>query len=95
MKHRAVTIEIPGRDRKDIPGYCEQHVDLRFLPTQALAARMLLDALRAQHAKMDNGRHVETTADTIRWLLDQLAKEYANGRQPESDDRPRRQPRPD
>ena len=77
MKHRAVTMEIPDRDRES-PSYCEEHVDLRLTRPHALATRLLRDALRAQHAEMDNGRHVETTADTIRWLLDQLAKGYAS-----------------
>lgn len=76
-----ITIQIPDVGGKTQPNYCEQHVDARFTTGQATAARLLLECLKDKHVCLAGGRHVETTADTVRWLLEQVASAYglANG----------------
>ncbi len=69
-------ISIPARDPRSKPPYCEEHVDFHFSPAQALAVRLLLDALKAGHFMLENGQHVDKTPDAVRWILERVAEEY-------------------
>ena len=72
--------ELTKDDAKCEPSYCEKHVDLSFTPAQALAGRNLLNALRERRGVLENGRFVQTTADMVRWLLEQTLAVYKDGK---------------
>lgn len=55
--------------------YRTRHLDLQLTPRQSLAAGCLFRGLRQLHAEKQDGRHVETMSDGIRWLLEQIAKQ--------------------
>ena len=56
-------------------GYIPCHVDLVMDKRQGQVVAQLRDGLKAGHVQLSTGRHVETNADTLRWLLDALADE--------------------
>lgn len=47
----------------------------RLTPDQARALKLLRVNLCEQHCRMANGRHVESDADALRWLLEQIAEQ--------------------
>jgi hypothetical protein len=56
-------------------GYASRHLDVGGLsPEQAQGFRVLLVALKRDHVQLGDKRerHVETAADTIRWIGEQL-----------------------
>jgi len=50
----------------------------RLTVEQATSLKLLRVNLHAQHAQLANGRHVESDADVIRFLLEQLASPEHN-----------------
>lgn len=54
-------------------GYCARHMHLELTFQQAQAARSLFQALDGRQDRLANGRVVASSADAIRWLLEQIA----------------------
>jgi len=54
--------------------YLNTHVDARLDPDQRVALRRLYNALWQQHAHLASGRHVESAADAVRWLLEAVVE---------------------
>lgn len=48
------------------------HTDCRLRPTEALKLKKIMMALRARHATLKSGRLVDSQADTVQWMLEQL-----------------------
>lgn len=72
-----IAINIPDLpDRTQQPDYCQTHVDCKFTTGQATATRLLLERLTAAHAQLLGGRHVESAADAVRWLIEQVGVAY-------------------
>lgn len=70
MDNAFVTVELPvaGGESTIL------HIDARLTtPTQQRAMSSLATALKATHAQTANGDHVDTAAQAIRWLLEQVA----------------------
>lgn len=54
-------------------GYLSNHVEARLTSDrQKRNMRRMLQGLRTDGAKLENGRFVETPADAVRWVLEQL-----------------------
>lgn len=73
-KHDELTviIEIPVAVPTD-SAYRTRQIHAKLTQRQADAARVLFDGLYAQDATLANGHHVDTPADAIKWLLEQIA----------------------
>lgn len=50
-------------------------INLKLTPKQADALRVLYDALYERDSRLNNGHHVDTPYDAVRWLLDQISNE--------------------
>ena len=59
--------------------YVTRHIDVQLSPRQAQAARRLLDGLDSLHARLSNGRHVQSVGDVVRYLLEQAARAAEGG----------------
>lgn len=69
-----VTIAVPLVDRGD--GYGTSRVDISRLTTrQTDTLARLFTALNETHALLATGRHVETSQDAVRWLLDEIDRQ--------------------
>jgi hypothetical protein len=55
-------------------GYVPKHVDVQLDANQGLFLARLVAGLDRDHARLLNGRAVQTKADTIRWLLERCAE---------------------
>lgn len=53
-------------------GYVAEHVELRLYPQQKRVLGGILRGLKEQHALLKNGRHVESLAHAILWMLEQV-----------------------
>ncbi len=53
--------------------YRSTHIDVHLDQRQAEGLRRLYDGLDRTGAKLSNGRHVQSAADAVKWLLDQVA----------------------
>ena len=61
-------VEVPLRGDFDIgPSHADAQLDRR----QSTILRRIQAALDHKHARLRNGRHAQTKADVIRWLLEQ------------------------
>jgi hypothetical protein len=70
-----VQINVPLCDvRPDGPGVVE-HIEARLERQQAVVLRRIFVALDASGIRLRNGRRVITTADAVRWLLEQIPAE--------------------
>jgi hypothetical protein len=58
---------------QESPGYIPRHVDLVMDQRHGKVVSLLRAGLFANHAQLRGGRHIENNADTLRWLLDNLA----------------------
>lgn len=65
---RWYTIDVPVSEHEH--GYCQRHVEARLTQKQAETLRAIRSGLDGQ--KMLNGRYVQSAADAIRWILDQI-----------------------
>lgn len=76
---RAALIEVQLRTVTVNAGYTSKHVDCQLTQLQAETLKELTRAAHDGHAKLmptgryPSGQHVDTPADAIRWLLEQLA----------------------
>ena len=67
----AATIQVPLGEFRE--GFLSSHVEARLATEkQRQNLRRMLVGLRASGAKLENGRFVNTQADLIKWLLEQL-----------------------
>ena len=71
-----VTIEVPVAE---IPAetYVQRHIDVHLVgryggAAQRRALKRLTVGLNESHTTLKCGKHVDTTADAIRWLLEQI-----------------------
>jgi hypothetical protein len=55
--------------------YIPTHVDVHLSVTQAAALRRVFDGLQARAVRLENGRFVQTGADAVRWILEQVAEQ--------------------
>lgn len=55
--------------------YCSDHVEARLGRRHAVALKRLRRGLERDAATLEDGRHVRSNADVVRWLLDQLTPE--------------------
>lgn len=54
-------------------GYAARHVDVQFKTArQKRTMRRIVRALQDQHAQMLDGRHVDSAASAMRWLIEQI-----------------------
>lgn len=53
-------------------GYVSNHVDAKLDARQALVLRQIRDGLDSQGARLRSGARVNSTADAVRWLLEQV-----------------------
>jgi hypothetical protein len=61
-----------------IEGYPPRvHIQAQLGPEAAMAFMRIRNGLREQNAKLGNGRPVYSNADTLRWLMEQVAGEAA------------------
>lgn len=69
-QNETVLIELPlGELNSQFPN---SRVDLHLHNDNAKKMRRLLNGLKADNAKLINGKCVKTNADVVRWLLDQI-----------------------
>ena len=52
--------------------YQTNRIDAALTPHQTAAMARLKHTLFLRHAMLDGGRHVESAADAVRWLLEQF-----------------------
>ena len=64
-----VTLELPVAVTD---GYVGRRLDLRMSMPEAVAYRRVFDGLRAEHATLPNGRHVDREPDALRWILNRI-----------------------
>ncbi len=57
------------------PGYVGRRLDLRMSMPEAVAYRRVFDGLRAEHATLPGGRHVDREPDALRWMLNRIYHE--------------------
>lgn len=69
----AVAVSPPGVHRT-------RHVEARLSPRQAEAMRRMYDGLRLGHHQLDDGRHVDSAADVVRWILERAADDLGISR---------------
>jgi hypothetical protein len=69
QRRDGVTLDIPIGDPGD--GYRQRHVQLQLSPRQAQGLALVSCGL--VKAKLENGRLVQSRADALRWLLEQVA----------------------
>jgi hypothetical protein len=68
-----VTISVPIIDIAPSV-YLSRHVEVRLTHEQAATMKRLQGGLRRTNVELANGRPIVTPADTVRWLLEQVAK---------------------
>ena len=58
-------------------GYCPRAFEIGSLSQlQSEAMASLREALNASHCQLLNGKHVDTNADAMRWLLERVAATF-------------------
>ena len=62
--------------------YISRRLDLRMSMREAMAYRRVYDGLRADHATLPNGQHVDNQADTVRWILNRIYDEIYGDLEP-------------
>ena len=73
---QTVNLKLPV-DQTD--GFMGRRIDMRLSTRQAVAHRRVFDGLRAEHAMLRDGQHIDAPPDTVRWILDQIYYEiYGN-----------------
>ena len=69
---QAVTLDLPIRETS---GFVGRRIDMKLDMRSAIACRRLFDGLRAEHATLHDGRHVDRSPDAIRWILNLIYHE--------------------
>lgn len=68
-----VTVNVP-RGTLEPDAYLPRKIEARLSIDQRKGLKMLTLGLRQQHTQLASGKHVDTHADAIRWLLEQIAE---------------------
>lgn len=55
---------------QDVAGHHSRHVQVRLSREHAAILSGLREGLKANHAQLEDGRHVEQNADVVRYLLE-------------------------
>ncbi len=55
--------------------YMQRKVEARLSQDQRKGLKMLTMGLHHEHARLASGKHVDSPADAVRWLLEQIANE--------------------
>ena len=71
QKVRTITLKVPQAEPPP-DSYANNHLDLRLNHTQALALKRLVTALDQLDARLASSKHVGSSPDAIRWLLEQI-----------------------
>ena len=77
-----ITIRIPTCN-PDASGYISKersirdHVDVRLRGAQLEGLRRTHAALHESHAQLSSGKHVDSIADVIRWIFENIGEELA------------------
>ncbi len=66
------TIFVPVDD-EEADGYVSTHLELRLSADQARGLHRLWRALNKRDDRTLNGKHVQSRADAVRWLLEEIA----------------------
>jgi len=53
--------------------YIQRHLNVQLAQAHGLTLRALRDGLDARGATLTGGRHVQTNADAVKWLLEAVA----------------------
>lgn len=78
---KTVTLTLPVFETN---GYISRHLDFQMTRGQAIAYRRVLDGLRAEHALLASGKHVDAAPDAIRWMLEQVYQQLYGDAPPAS-----------
>lgn len=70
--HAMVEIVVPMAGL-DPNAHLSRHVEAQLTPEQAVILRGVQNALNQRYARMANGKFVQSGADAVRWLLEQVA----------------------
>lgn len=81
MTDNQVNINVPMFPG-DPPGYCSRRIDLNLSGQQAATLRRVREQASANHDQLQNGRHVETNNDIIKWLIEQIEVAAASPARP-------------
>lgn len=69
---RETTITVPLR-HNPVPRYMARHVEVQLDSDHAATLAQLLEALDHAGERLKSGRRVASSADGLRWLLEQIA----------------------
>ena len=61
--------------------YNPRHLDLRLTVQQAASLRRVYVGLNDGHAQLADGRHIDSAADAVRWLLERVGEKAERERQ--------------
>lgn len=68
---KTTVIEVPMAELTESE-YAARHIDVRLIGDEARVFRSFVKGLQEQHARLTCKRHVDTNAQAIRWLCQQL-----------------------
>lgn len=73
---REIEIRLPAfvpREDDGPPADLVGHVDMQLLsPQQRRGLQVLLTGLNRSHSRTDDGKHVDTAAQAVRWILERI-----------------------
>ena len=69
---RTVALSLPVHQTD---GFMGRRIDMRLSTRQAVAHRRVFDGLRAEHAMLRDGHHIDAPPDVVRWILDHIYHE--------------------
>jgi hypothetical protein len=67
----AIVVEVPFRHSTK---YAQREVYLALPQAQAATLRSIQEALEERHAKLDNGRMVQSPQDGLKWMLEEVER---------------------
>lgn len=73
VEYREVQISVP-LEVAEPDGYVSTHVEVRLSGRQAVGLHRLWRTLNRRDERTLNGKHVQSRADAVRWLLEELAE---------------------
>lgn len=65
-------------------GYMPRHADVYFKGSEGETVRGLREALNAAHMRLEDGRHVESNTDALRWLIQEVGRKAAESQAPQA-----------
>jgi len=72
LESQSVIIELPVGP-PEFDGYVTRHIDIQLDQRQARALRRVFSALHDSAVRLPNGRYVQSSADALRYILEQIA----------------------